>query len=222
MDMRGRLTSSQLYFISFTAVLVLLPWSITLTNYALGLAVITGLLSTTFTEKRTRLKQNKEIVIFIALYCLYLIGLFYSSNIPLGLKSIEQKLVLVVIPLVVASSVALRDQQREWALRSFVYSNGLFILTCIILNLIDVSTGQPSHANFDPHTLSKFNELHPDAEPMWMQFSYIAFTSPILSTPVFISMYLSLCVFILFYLQPFKLKYVLITLFSVTILLLSS
>src|SRR5690348_5706827 len=115
MDMRGRLTSSQLYFLSFTAVLVLLPWSITLTNYAIALTVVSGLLSTTFREKVIRIKQNKEIVIFLILYFLYLIGLFYSSNIALGLKSIEQKLVLFVIPLVVSSSIALADKQREWA-----------------------------------------------------------------------------------------------------------
>ena len=220
--MPGRLTSSRLYFISFTAVLVLLPWSITLTNYALAFAVITGLLSTTFSEKIIRIKEHKEIVVFIILYCLYLIGLFYSSNVALGLKSIEQKLVLVVIPLAVASSVALSDQQRDWSLRSFVYSNALFVLVCIVLNLIHISTGQPSHANFDPYTLSKFYALHPDVDPMWLQFSYIAFTSPILLSPLFISMYLSLSVFILFYLPPFKLKYVLIAWFSVIILLLSS
>lgn len=221
--MRGRLTSSQLYFLSFTAVLVLLPWSITLTNYALGLTTLTGLLSTTFREKVIRIKQHKEIVIFLILYFLYLIGLFYSSNIALGLKSIEQKLVLLVIPLVVSSSIALVDQQREWALRAFVYSNALFIITCIVLNVIDVSgVASFSHPNFDPYTLSKFNELHPDAQPMWMQFSYIAFTSPILSSPVFISMYLSLSVFILFYMEPFKFKYLLIAGFSVVILLLSS
>jgi len=55
-----------------------------------------------------------------------------------------------------------------------------------------------------------------------MQFSYIGFTNPLLSTPAFISIYLSLCIFILFYLQPFKLKYVLIGWFSIIILLLSS
>jgi O-antigen ligase len=223
MDTRERLKSSQLYFISFTAVLVLLPWSITLTNYAIALASITGLLSTTFSEKINRIKQNKQIVIFFALYLLYIIGLLYSSNIVLGIKSIEQKLVLLVIPLIAASSLAFKDQQREFSLRAFVYSNAIFILTCIVLNLIDISGGPPyTHVNFDPFTLSRFNEFHPDAAPIWMQFSYIAFTSPILSSPTFISIYLSLSVFILFYLQPVKLKYVLIVLFSLIILLLSS
>src|SRR5688500_11887580 len=117
MDTRERLKSSHLYFISFTAVLVLLPWSITLTNYAIALATITGLLSTTFPEKINRIKQNKEIVIFFALYLLYIIGLLYSSNIVLGLKSIEQKLVLLVIPLIAASSLAFKDEQREFSLR---------------------------------------------------------------------------------------------------------
>src|SRR5688572_11279226 len=123
MDTLGRLKSSQLYFIGFTAVLVLLPWSITLTNYALALAAITGLLTTSFSEKINRLKQNKDVIFFLALYVLYIIGLLYSSNIALGIKSIEQKLVLLVIPLIAASSLALSDLQREWALRAFVYSN---------------------------------------------------------------------------------------------------
>ena len=220
--MRGRLTSSQLYLTSFSAVLVLLPWSITLTNYALALTLITGLISTKLSEKIIRLKQNKEIVFFLILYALYVIGLFYSSNIGLGVKSIEQKLVLLVVPLVAATSVALDDRQREWALRAFVYSNAFFIITCIALNVIHISTGQPSHANFDPYTLSRFYALHPDVSPIWLQFSYISFTSPILLSPVFISMYLALSVFILFYLPPFKFKYVLIGFFSVVILLLSS
>jgi len=223
MDIQGRLKSSQFYFLSFTAVLVLLPWSVTLTNYAIGLATITGLLSTNISEKINRIKQNKEVALFFILYLLYIIGLLYSSNITLGLKSIEQKLVLFVIPLITASSFALQDHQRDWALRAFVYSNALFIFTCIVLNVVDISGGPPyTHINFDPFTLSKFNELHPGVEPIWMQFSYIAFTSPILSTPAFISIYLSLSVFILFYLQPFKLKYLLIGWFSVIILLLAS
>lgn len=223
MDTRERLKSSQLYFISFTAVLVLLPWSITLTNYAIAFATITGLLSTTFSEKIIRIKQNKEIAIFFALYFLYIIGLLYSSNMALGLKSIEQKLVLLVIPLIAASSLAFKDEQREFSLRAFVYSNALFILTCIVLNVIDISGGPPyTHVNFDPFTLSKFMAFHPDANPIWMQFSYIAFTSPILSSPVFISMYLALSIFILFYLHPFKFKYILIIWFSLIILLLSS
>src|SRR5688572_33438410 len=108
MDTQGRLKSSQFYFISFTAVLVLLPWSITLTNYAIAIFTITGFLSTTFSEKINRLKQNKEVVIFLILYTLYVIGLLYSSHIALGLKSIEQKLVLLIIPLIAASSFALR------------------------------------------------------------------------------------------------------------------
>jgi hypothetical protein len=223
MDTQGRLKSSQFYFISFKAVLVLLPWSITLTNYAIAIFTITGFLSTTFSEKINRLRQNKEVVVFLILYALYVIGLLYSSNIALGLKSIEQKLVLLIIPLIAASSFAFSDQQREWALRSFVYSNVLFILTCIVLNVIDISGGPPyTHVNFDPYTLSRFKELHPGFAPIWMQFSYIAFTSPILSSPVFISLYLSLSVFILFDLHSVKFKYVLIGWFSLTIVLLSS
>ena len=223
MDTQWRLKSSQFYFISFTAVLVLLPWSITLTNYAIAIFTITGFLSTTFSEKINRLRQNKEVAIFLILYALYVIGLLYSSNIALGLKSIEQKLVLLIIPLIAASSFAFTDQQREWALRSFVYSNVLFILTCIVLNVIDISGGPPyTHVNFDPYTLSRFKELHPGFAPVWMQFSYIAFTSPILSSPVFISLYLSLSVFILFDLHTIKFKYVLIGWLSLTIVLLSS
>ena len=187
------------------------------------MATITGFLSTTFSEKINRLKQHKEVIIFLILYALYVIGLLYSSNIALGLKSIEQKLVLLIIPLIAASSFAFSDQQREWALRSFVYSNVLFILTCIVLNVIDISGGPPyTHVNFDPYTLSKFKELHPGFASIWMQFSYIAFTSPILSSPVFISLYLSLCVFILFDLHSFRFKYVLIGWLSLTIVLLSS
>lgn len=223
MDTQGRLKSNQLYFISFTAILVLLPWSITLTNYAIAFALITGFLSTRFAEKIDRIKQNKGVMIFLILYVLYIIGLLYSSNIPQGVKSIEQKLVLLVIPLMAASSIALTFQQREWALRVFVYSNVFFTLVCLVLNLIDLSGGEPyAHVNFDPYTLSRFNELHPGAAPVWMQFTYIGFTSPILSTPAFISIYLSLSIFILFYLHPFKLKYVLIAWFSVIILLLAS
>jgi O-antigen ligase len=218
-----RLNSSQIYFISFTGILVLLPWSIALTNYALLIALIAGLLSTSFSEKSNRIKQNKEVVIFLLLYILYLVGLLYSSNITLGFKSLEQKLVLLVIPLLAASSIALKDKQREWALRAFVYSNALFTVVCVTLNVIDIFSGQHTlNINFDPYTLARFNALHPDAEPMWMQLSYIGFTSPFLSTPAFISIYLSLCVFILFYLPPFKLNYVLIGWFSVIILLLAS
>lgn len=221
--MEGKSIIDRLYMFSFMAVLALLPWSIRGTNYAIALLVLTGLLSTNWSEKIVRLRQHKEVAFFIAFYFLYVLGLFYSDSTALGIKSLEQKSVLVIIPVIVASSVALTVQHRISILRAFVYSNVVFTLTCVVLNMLELRKGgPPSQVNFDPLNLARFDALHSGIEPFWMQFSYIAFTKPIVSTPTIISMYLVLSIFILLTFRLSKLKYVLIAWFAVIILLLAS
>ena len=226
MDTRSKLTIDRLYIFSFIAVLVLLPWSLRLSVDAFIVAAVFGLLTTGLKEKIQRIRQHQPVFIFILFYLLYILGLLYTDNIAEGLKSVEQKLALLAIPFIAASSISFTDRQRKWAMFAFVYTNALLTVVCVILNVVSVTRGEPSQINFDIHTLARFNELHAGVNPVWMQFSYIGFANSIMH-PTYFSIYLTLCILILFYYNPSTvkqeyLKYAVIAWFSIVIILLSS
>ncbi len=221
-----KLNIDRLYIFSFIAVLVLLPWSLRLSTYAFIVTAVFGLLTTGLNEKFQRIYQHRPVFIFILFFGLYLLGLLYTDHIAEGLKSVEQKLALLAIPLITASSISFTDRQRKWAMFAFVYTNALLTVVCVVLNAVSVTRGEPSQVNFDIHTLARFTELHAGVNPIWMQFSYIAFANSIIH-PTYFSIYLTLCILILFYYNPSTtkqeyLKYAVIAWFSIVIILLSS
>jgi O-antigen ligase len=227
MDIRRKISAEQIYRISFLAAIVLLPWSIRWCSYALVVMVVAGLLSSEWNEKARRLRQQSQVWIFIGFYGFYVAGMIYTQNFSEGLFSLEQKLALLVIPVIVATSTPLTDQQRKLTLLCFVCSNALLIVVSLIVNIYSVGWGgPPAQINFDFHTLASFNALHPNANPAWLQFSYIGFTNSIIS-PVYLSLYLTLCTLVLFYSTPRTLtlkvlKYTGVIGFSVVVLLLAS
>lgn len=228
MGIGQKINSNHIYVLSFIAVLALFPWSLRLANYAIVIMVVAGLWSSGVTEKIKKIKKHPEALVFLLFFSLYILGLFYSDNILLGIKSIEQKLVLLIFPLIAISSVSFTSDQKKLALLSFVCSQALLTIVCVILNIVTISRGGLyEQINFDPYNLARFNELHPDINPLWMQFSYLSFGEPITNSPVFLSIYLTFCVLILLYTNPTSsklvlLKYVAIAWFCISIILLSS
>lgn len=225
MDTARKALIDKLYFISFTAVLVLLPWWTRLSIYATIAMVILGLLSTSLQTKRQKLKQSPQVLIFLLLYSLYLVGMLYTANVSEGLKSIDQKLALIVFPILAASSISFTTHQRKFVAISFAYSNVLLTVVCIIINMIILSNGSHPQVNFDLNTLARFQSLHSDAHPAWMQISYSAFSYPFIA-PTYLSIYLILSMLILAHQNILGgwryLKYLIISWLVVVIVLLSS
>jgi O-antigen ligase len=227
MDTGTKSFINQLYFFSFIAAIVLLPWSLRWCNYALMVTAVAGLMSTSWKEKIALTLAHKEVFVFLALFALYLVGLLYTQDTAIGLKSVEKKSILI-FPLLVASSVSITNHQRILAQLFFIGSIAVFTIACIALNVIVVSKGAPyPQVNFDAHTLARFSEFHPNADPLWMQFSYIAFGHPLIKSTTVYSLYLSLSIFMLFHLQAESrtsatIKYIVMTTFCMVIILLAS
>lgn len=226
MDIRSR-HIDRFYFFSFVAVLVFLPWSVRLCSYALVVFACAGLLTTGVSQKLQQLRQHPQVLVFIVLYALYILGLLYADDLADGFQGLEQKIALLVVPLIAASSIPFTDRQRENALRLFVYSHVVLTLTCVVLNVIMLASEEPYlQMNFDFHTLARFNNLHSDISPIWMQISYIAFSSFFIG-PTYLSVYLTLCILILFHYDIIQskysyLKYVLAGWFCIVVILLAS
>lgn len=225
MDMEGKSIINRIYTFSFMAVLVLLPWSLRWSLNAFVVTAIFGLLTTSFPEKIQRLRNHKQILTFALLFGLYLVGLLYTNEIQEGLISVEQKSALLLVPLIVVTSVSFSDRLRKSITLSFVYSNLLLSLVCIFLNIFLVAQEEPyPQLNFDAHTLAHFNQLHGNANPAWMIFSYTSLGSSFIP-PTYFSVYLVLSILIIhFYEYPLNsfVRHLIIAWFSIVIVLLSS
>lgn len=145
--------------------------------------------------------KNKAALFLSAFYFLYLIGLFYSENIEYGLKDIETKFSLVVFPLLFSSLNTKIDLKNVFL---------SFILGCFAASI----------ACFSIATYLYFNEGV-------NHFSYTDFS--LFLHPSYFSAYLNTSIIILviwnFNTSPLKIKvlnYLLILIFSITIIFLSS
>jgi hypothetical protein len=223
MDIRSRAYIEQLYFLSFAAVLVFLPWSIRLCSYSIVAMFVIGLLTTSGFKKIQQLRQHPHVLLFVVFYALYGVGILYTSNLAEAFRSLEQKLALLVVPLIAASSIPFTERQRKQVITSFVCSNILLSLTCVGLNILFLYNGNDQQLNFDFHTLSRFQELHAEASPLWMRFSYVSFTNFFIG-PTYFAIYLTFSILALSYYNIFatKLRYVIIGWFAVVVVLLSS
>src|SRR5690349_9417816 len=223
--MEGKSIINRLYMFSFMAALVLLPWSLRWSLNAFAAATIFGLFSTTISEKIQQLREHRQVFAFIILFALYVIGLFYTTEIQKGLISVEQKASLLIVPLIVVTSVSFSDQQRKHIALSFVYSTLLLTLVCIALNILLFFQGEPyPQLNFDAHTLANFNQLHTNTNPAWMLFSYTSLGSSFIP-PTYFSVYLVLSILIMhFYEHPVStfVRHLITAWIAIIIVLLSS
>lgn len=89
--------------------------------------LINWLLEGGFTGKWRRLRHNRIFWALELVFAMHLIGLFYSSDISLGLKDIQIKLPLFILPLVFFSSAPLTRKEFVFTLQAFLF--GCFVNT---------------------------------------------------------------------------------------------
>lgn len=73
-----------------------------------------------FREKIKRLSSNKAVLLFFAFFLFHIIGILWSSDYTYALKDIRIKLVLLLIPLILASSRSLDHQQIKLLLQLYI------------------------------------------------------------------------------------------------------
>jgi O-antigen ligase len=226
MDIRNKEHIEKIYFFSFIAALVLLPWSVKLSQYVFLVVILAGLFTTNLSTKIQQIRLHPQVAIFFLLYCLYVIGLLYTPDWKDGLSSLEQKLGLVIIPCIMVTSISLGEQRQKTVMMFFVYSNVVITIACVVLNIVLASHGQQPQINFDIYTLGRYLYLHGDDHTLWLNFSYIGLSRFFLP-PTYLSTFLTFCIIILAYQDPESktqrfVKYLTIGWFVIFIVMLSS
>ncbi len=138
------------YFLFFTFLVAFsLPFGIYISKLVIFLWGIIWLFELFFNKFKLNYrlgKTQKFIFVLIFLYLFFhVIGLFYSENIKIGLRNINIKIYLIVIPLFVLSNKQLLERYYKSILNFFVLGNltaSLFLIIRAFANSITISNGK--------------------------------------------------------------------------------
>lgn len=92
-----------MYLTGLLLLAVALPFSNFLMSIAQFMLVAAWLAHGNYNTGFSRLLDNKPALLFIAFYCLHLIGMLYTVDFPAGLNDLRVKLPLLLLPFVVAA-----------------------------------------------------------------------------------------------------------------------
>lgn len=164
----------------YTGILVLLPFSRTLSSFLLGFSAFFIILYLVTKKIRFQLNENSKLALLPHLYYIFifLISLFWTENKTAFFNVLGRQITIIIIPLV---TIAINEVIKENNLKifsAFILSN---IITLIILYLYAIIR----------HFF--YNTLPPEKS----YFHYIYFST--LLHPTFFSMYLNFSIIFLFY-----------------------
>ncbi|MDD2197730.1 MAG: O-antigen ligase family protein [Bacteroidales bacterium] len=106
-----------------------LPFSKFTLTIALMVFTANWLLEGQWQPKWIRLKSNYSVFFFFGLYLSLVIGLLLTHNLTYGIKEITQKLPLLLIPLVFASTKPVNESEKQLLL-------GFFVLAIFVYSLL--------------------------------------------------------------------------------------
>ncbi len=153
-------------------VAVTIPWGIALNNIAFVMLVLVWISHGHVREKWLLLKQSPWVFPFLLLYAVHAMGLIYSNDVFSGLKDLQRKIPILVLPLIATTGSVLQINFICWIKRSFAYS----CFTVVIISLVTtafrlysegINTGNLGVAE------SQYHYLHSTASLIWLHFSYI-------------------------------------------------
>lgn len=125
------------YFISllFVSVSIFSP-KLALTNLAVMVLGLVWVVDGKFVDKYKRLKKNPVALAFMALFVLYLIGVFYTDETHVGFKSLETKVPLLLFPLILGSASIEREYLRKTLLTFAYLCAGLSLVALIYQSFV--------------------------------------------------------------------------------------
>lgn len=159
-----------LYFYTYLLFIVLLPFK-TFLSLAIILVAFSVLLTQPFKITKSNFLKSKGHLLFISTYIIYLLGLIYTENIDFGLREIEYKLSLLVMPIIIGATPKFSKTNTTRLLSAFVISTLISGLICIGYSLIETSF----------NNIQKYNELS------------------LFISPNYFSLYIDFCIIILFH-----------------------
>lgn len=90
----------------------------------------------------------KLVFIFGSLFILYVLGLFYSSNMYEGRFSIEKKLSIILFPILMSTFILRNFQDKLDVLRKFIYGNYVALVICIIGFIVNESSIEDVNSSY--------------------------------------------------------------------------
>ncbi len=125
-----------IHLYAYLFLVVLIPFKAFL-SVAIILLATSVFFSQSIQDSFKNLKSQKGVLLFISSYLVYLVGLLYTSNGSFGMREIEYKLALLLMPIIVGATPKMSQQRLNYLLLGFIVSNFIAALACLIINLIE-------------------------------------------------------------------------------------
>ena len=231
MSENRQIVHRRIALLSLVICVATLPFSIKLCHLAIILFVVNWLFEGKWRDKLTIINQSLMLQLFVAYFCLLLLGLLFSENLSTGWFSLEKKLFLFILPVALGTTSV---KFTNWEIRNllFVFVGACFAATvyCIFHSWQEANLVLAGEHKLNPYLSgSEYFDLHPLASDKWVLFSYVSLSAGINLHPTYLSLFLASSIIILLNEIPAirsglrkKAAFLLIVYFSVFIIFLSS
>ena len=122
--MRKRIHST-IYFVGLLLIAFFMPLSMFVTNAAILLIVANWFVECGYAAKWERIKENKGILVFCAIFLVHLLWLVNTSNFDYAASDLRIKLPLLALPIAIGTSEAISMKKLNTILLVFV--SGVFV-----------------------------------------------------------------------------------------------
>ena len=122
--MRKRIHST-IYFVGLLLIAFFMPLSMFVTNAAILLIVANWFVECGYAAKWERIKENKGILVFCAIFLVHLLWLVNTSNFDYAASDLRIKLPLLALPIAIGTSEAISMKKLNTLLLVFV--SGVFV-----------------------------------------------------------------------------------------------
>ena len=123
-----------IYYISLLLVAASLPLSKFAVSVFMIILGVNWVMEGQFTEKKRKLRDNPSILIFCGIFLVHLLWLLNTSNFQYAFHDLKNKLILIVFPLVIGTSPALKQAQLKFLL--LLFSLSLLVSTWISTSVL--------------------------------------------------------------------------------------
>ncbi|MBL4577843.1 MAG: O-antigen ligase family protein, partial [Flavobacteriales bacterium] len=130
MSALSQTTHFRIYFFGLLVMAVGLPCSNLLMSLSQIIIGINWIIEGDYRAKLSRFLANKPAVIFTSIFGLHLLGLLYTADFNYALADLRNKVPLLVLPFLIASSSILSKERIAWVFRIFVIAVVLGTLVC--------------------------------------------------------------------------------------------
>jgi O-antigen ligase len=187
---------------ALAATAVTMPYSIRLCHWSFLLFVFCWILEGDWKTKLLLLKKHPLAWLLPLFFLMHVVAMAYTSNIESGLLQLEKKIAFILIPLTIASTPLITRKELGLVARLFIASCAVAAVYCLG-HAGWVAMNDLPQNNFGAGALEEFQQLNPDASPIWGAFSYISLASGIQMHPTYFGLYLTVCLLLLsFFFRP--------------------